>query len=162
MLALGRLHERGEGVARDETLALALYLRAAERDEPLAARAAARMTYEGIATPPDLGEALRLYQHAARLEGETRIQRLLALYDLTLAMRLKPGTGSPADDRRALDHLGRASANGSANATAELAVMLYHGWGAPQNTAEATRLFRAAAAAGSRRAQEWLRRLATH
>jgi len=120
------------------------------------------MTYEGIATPPDLGAALRLYQQAARLEGETRIQRLLALYDLTQAMRLQPGRGSAADDRRALEHLRRAAENGSAGATAELAVMLHHGWGTAQNTQEAMRLFRAAAAAGSRTAREWLRRLATH
>ena len=40
--------------------------------------------------------------------------------------------------------------------------MLYHGWGVTQSTEEATRLFRAAAAAGSRAAQEWLRRIATH
>ena len=40
-LALGRLYETGEGVAKDEALALSLYLRAAEQNEPRAARAAA-------------------------------------------------------------------------------------------------------------------------
>ena len=40
--------------------------------------------------------------------------------------------------------------------------MLFYGWGAPADTAEATRLFRAAAAAGSRVAQEWLRKLSNH
>ena len=90
------------------------------------------------------------------------MRKLLALHDLTLASRLRPGHGVPQDDRAALVHLRRAAANGSAAATAEIAVLLYHGWGAPQNTAEAMRLFRAAAAAGSPVAQEWLRKLSTH
>ncbi|EJM13849.1 Sel1 repeat protein [Pseudomonas sp. GM18] len=94
-MILGKMYERGHGVAQDIPKAKALYQSVADM-EPAAYASLARMAEQGVGGPPNLVEARQFYQRAVTKPGNARNEAKLAEY-------MENGKGGPQDFQGALE-----------------------------------------------------------
>lgn len=140
MYRLGRLHDKGLGIARDTAEAARLFALAADLGNASAMAALGTMREFGEAGPRDLAEALRLYKLAAEAGEAPAMTSIGFLYDT--------GKGVPHDARLARHWYGAAVRLGEARAMFNLALMNVRGDGARADVAEAVRLLELAAERG--------------
>lgn len=148
---LGRLYDKGLGVARDPQEAARLFARAADAGSTPAMAALGTMREFGEGGPRDLAEALRLYRLAAERGDASAMTSLGYLYHT--------GKGVSRDARAARKWYGEAVAQGDARAMFNLALMNVRGEGGGADLAEGVRLLEKAAErghAGARRELAYL------
>ncbi|WP_261404655.1 tetratricopeptide repeat protein [Chenggangzhangella methanolivorans] len=150
MTALALAHQ-GNGGAKDETAAMALFERASEKNEPEALYNLAVLRLERGGSPQQTAAAARLMKRAAEL-GEAAAQ-------YAYAALLKEGRGVERDQSAAAEWMRRAAEQDDVAALVEYGIMVFNGAGVVKNEAEAARLFRRAADQGNPIGQNRLARL---
>lgn len=174
---LGRKYYRGDGVPRDDSMALRCFREAAEGGNPEGQFLLGVLYAEGHAVPQDYAEAARWYRKAADGGHGTAGYNLATLYAGGLGLPRDPGealrwyrraadAGHPAARYRvgaafeagegvarnlklAAGWYRKAAEGGNAEACARLGALHAQGRGVPKKPAEALRWYRRAADLGS-------------
>lgn len=146
--------ERGFGCQKSATDAFRWMYNAAAENMPKARVELARYYMNGIGCEPNPRLALRLLREQAEKAPDTPN---LFFY---LGHMYFHGIGLPHKDRaQALHYFRLGDARGDARATNNLGIMYERGIGVPQDTQEALRLYKKAAAAGNKEASANMQRL---
>ena len=145
---LGRMYDRGEGVAEDDREAARWFRKAAEQGHAKAQHRLGFMYATGEGVAEDDREAARWFRKAAE-QGLAEAQNGLGRMYAT-------GEGVAEDDREAVRWFRKAAEQGLAKAQYSLGVMHQYGGGVPKNGREAARWYRKAAEQGHAEAQLWL------
>lgn len=146
-LALGEMHEEGEGVAADAAQAARWY-RAAARDEPQAQVRLGWLHAEGRGLPRDDDAALAWFRRAAETGSAAGQDALGVMY--------RDGRGVYRDDARAAEWFRLAALQGDAAAQEHLGALFREGRGVERDEAEAAWWLRRAAEQGRAGAQHSL------
>jgi hypothetical protein len=145
---LGRMYYYGNGVPKDDTVAVRWGRKAADQGYAKAENGIASMYYYGYGVPQDYAEALRWYRKAAD-QGNAKAQD-------DLGSMYYYGKGVPSDYAEALRWYRLAADQGLARAEYECSYMYFHGYGVPRDHVEAHRWFRKAADHGDEYARRTL------
>lgn len=138
---LGRMYERGQGVARDDRQAAAWFGKAAERGFAPAQHALGGIYVSGRGVPRDDVQSVVWYRKAA--------DQGFAAAQTALGLRYASGSaGGARDPAMGAAWFGRAAEQGDAQAAVLLAAMYADGRGVPQDPAQAVALYGQAAARG--------------
>ena len=137
---LGHMTLHGNGIAKDETAALALLLRAAEGGDALSQNTVGGMYFRGLGTARDVTKALIWFNRAADQDQPNALNNLGQLY--------LSGNGIAKDEAKALELLRRAANKGIAASWEGLGLIYWDGRGIPADHTEAVRWFRKAAERG--------------
>ena len=145
MLALGRMHERGDGVAADPAVALDWYRKASAAGSTDAAHRVAVMLEEGRGTAPNIREAANFYLQAARRDVPEAMRAVARLY--------ATGQGVEKNEGTAVSWYRRAVIKNDIPSMVRLAELYTLGRGVSRNVAEAARLYQRGAEAGDAESQ---------
>jgi len=126
---LGKMYDKGEGVPRDQALALSWYRKAAEQGYPAAQLLLGIIYDQAIGVPQDYSLALLWYRKAAE-QGYAKAQyNLAAMFDA--------GLGTPQDYQLAADWYLKAAEQGFAKAQYNLGSMYFSGEGVHKSNVKA-------------------------
>jgi TPR repeat protein len=143
---LGKMYEKGEGVAKDDAQAVSWYRRAAEQGNALGQTNLAFMYVTGRGVLKDEAKGAAWYLKAAE-QGN-------AVAQANLGLLYESGRGIAKDEVRAVVWLRKAAEQGEAIAQKDLGNMYHTGRGVLQNYAEAVKWWRKAADQGDANAQD--------
>jgi hypothetical protein len=144
-IRLGRMLLEGNGVERDERMALMWFVRAADRGDAEAMNMAGRCFENGWGVAVDLAKAAQYY----RLSGEAGHD----WGEYNFANMLFDGLGLARDVGLAFQWYSRASRQGHGRAMNLLARCLEEGWGCEKSLQQAAEWYRRSAQTGYFRAQ---------
>jgi uncharacterized protein len=142
---LGFMHEKGQGVPKDDTEAVKWFRKAAEQGNAYAQVNLGFMYSKGQGVPKDDTEAVKWFRKAAE-QGIPKAQ-------FNLGIMYEKGQGVPQDYAEAVKWHRRAAAQGYAKAQYNLGFMYAKGQGVPKDDIEAARRWRKIAELGYARAQ---------
>jgi TPR repeat protein len=148
---LAVMYARGDGVTQDNKQALALFLKAAQKNYAEAQYYAGLMYVSGQGVPQDFDTSLAWFRKAAD-QGNTAAQYQLGL------MYLK-GQGVAQSAKEAIAWYKKAIEKGYAPAQFDMGVLYEAGQGVPQDLAMAATMFKRAAEQGAPAAQAAIGRL---
>jgi TPR repeat protein len=137
MRNLARLHRKGLGTVRHDSMALAWYLKAVGTGSVEAMVDVGTMYAEGLDGRRDANQALGWYQRAADVGSPRAMHAIGRLYE------------DARNFGQALAWYRKAAGAGSAEAMNNLGVLYQNGWGVTPDRAEASHWYRLAAEAGS-------------
>jgi len=137
---LGVMHEKGQGVPKDERKAVLCYEEAAAQGLAEAQFNLGAMYEEGRGVPKDERKAVLCYQQAAD-QGFANAQ-------FNLGLMYANGEGIPKDERKAVEFFEKAAAQGLANAQFNLGFMYANGRGVSKDDRRAVEWYEKAAAQG--------------
>jgi len=138
--ALGVLYDNGDGVPKDQRVAVMWYRKAAEKGNPQAQLNLGIHCEQGQGVEQEDAVALGWYSKAA--------EQGYAAAEVALGNMYHRGRGVAQDKKQANAWFKRAADQGNASAQQNLANALYFGDGAEINYAEAFKLYQQAAAQG--------------
>ncbi|HYW30001.1 MAG TPA: PEGA domain-containing protein [Gemmatimonas sp.] len=138
--ALARMFSRGLGTARNGTMAMNWYTKAAEGGDLEAQTALAYAMRDGRDTRKDAGGSVRWFKTAAE-RGDASAQ-------LEYAVALEKGEGTAKEERAARDWYRKSADAGNSMAARRLAKMLERGAGGARSDADAAVAFERAASLG--------------
>lgn len=131
----------GIAIAKDEAMAVTLYLKAAESGNQSTLRNVGHAYYEGRGVVQDYSEALKWFRKAAEKGQPIAMTEIGQMYYL--------GQGVTQDDSEALKWFRKAAEKGEPTAMTEIGNMYHHGRGVTQDDSEALKWFRKAAEIGN-------------
>jgi TPR repeat protein len=147
--SLGTLYRDGRGVAKDESVAVMWFRKAATQGYAAGQNNLGVMYRHGRGgLPQDLIEAAQWYRLAA--------EQGLALAQNNLGYMYESGQGVPKDEAEAVRWYRKAAEQGNASAQTNLGIMYRDGRGTASNPEEAVAWFTKAAALGDARARRML------
>ncbi|MGH8119281.1 MAG: SPOR domain-containing protein [Gammaproteobacteria bacterium] len=142
---LGMMYDNGQGVDRDQKVALQWYIKAAEQGMPVAQHDVGVRYFQGIGVEQNYQEAAKWWEQAANAG--------LADSRFNLGLMYYRGLGVKTDYPKAAEHFRKAAEQGHGHAQYSIAVMHAFGQGVEKNYTEALKWFREAAAQGIAQAQ---------
>ena len=137
---LGRIYDKGYGVAQDHAEALRWYRKAADQGYPPGMTNLGVMYVRGHGVKQDHAEAVRWFRRAAEKGYAPGMTNLGLMY--------RRGDGIAQDYAEAIRWYRRAAEKGYARGMNNVGAMYANGWGVGQDHAEALRLYRKAADKG--------------
>ncbi|MDO5395411.1 MAG: PEGA domain-containing protein [Bacteroidales bacterium] len=148
---LGRMYEKGYGVAKDDTQAVEWYRKAAQQGNASAQTNLGFMYKNGYGVAKDYAQAVEWYRKAAQ-QGNANAQN-------NLGVMYKNGYGVAKDYTQAVEWYRKAAQQGNALAQSNLGFMYKNGYGVAKDINEARRWYEKAAAQGNQNAKDALKRL---
>jgi TPR repeat protein len=142
---MGRMHQQGRGLAKDEAEAAVWYRKAAENGYVEAQNSLGRLLRNGTGVPKDVAEAAKWFLKAAEQNNADSQNYLGVMYE--------NGEGLAKDPAQAAVWYRKSAENGNMQAQANLATLYRDGKGVAKDSGEALTWFRKAADQGDARSQ---------